>query len=303
MTIVFDAPELPRIQLGFGRWESQVDCLQTADVDCCCAGFDGTAALLTARGALAWSLRANVPNRARHEVRGSPTYEMRLWKYARRHGFAVLDGAQTADCPALRYHRAVLEKKAAAERAMREMTYRRAGLDPAAQEAQRRRRRHRTEGQRAIATSAEGIMWLLHVDEGTLVPAEPKDALKVTTATPLRKILSRVTRAGYVESDNYGSHEEGYLVLDDDGPPAEEAAAFDPARHDLRSPGGAEALSCTEWLSGWDGGATAALKRSTLPANVHAMLDVDRVKMAADAAHVHRDTMRDIWRVPPIPSS
>jgi hypothetical protein len=46
-----------------------------------------------------------------------------------------------------------------------------------------------------------------------------------------------------------------------------------------------------------------ALKRSTLAANVHATLDVDRVKMAADAAHVHRDTMRDVWRVPPIPSS
>ena len=51
-------------------------------------------------------------------------------------------------------------------------------------------------------------------------PTLPRDGLRVTLQRSLAEVLERVTADGYGESDNYGSHEEGYVVVDlATGPP------------------------------------------------------------------------------------
>ena len=150
MTVVFADASLPRLQVALGWWESAADALQTADVDCCCAGFDGSRALVTGRGALAWAAKANVPSAGRHAVRGSPTYEVRLWKYGARHGFAVLDPGHRASEDAVQQARAsarAVKKNKTGGAATKD-----GGDDAAAVSRAEQRRRARV-----VATSASGL--------------------------------------------------------------------------------------------------------------------------------------------------
>ena len=200
MTIVFADPELPRLQVALGFWEEPADVLQTADVDCCCVGFDGSEVVMTARGAMAWARRVNTVHATLNTVRGSPTYEMRLWKYATRHGFGVFDPVNVAS------HPWVVGERAAAAKAAGGL----AGL--AGQKGARATaRRH--------ATSTDGLRWLLLVEAGVITPTEPRDELRFTDAASFRALRDKVSSAGFMASDNYGQHEEGYVVLTDSEDP------------------------------------------------------------------------------------
>mmetsp|Transcript_4955 Transcript_4955/g.15657 ORF Transcript_4955/g.15657 Transcript_4955/m.15657 type:complete len:448 (-) Transcript_4955:133-1476(-) len=292
MTIVFDSSTVPRLQVAFGRWSSRVDALQTADVDCCCAGFDGTTALLTARAALAWCTRSNVAFAARHEVRGSPTYEMRLWKYAQRHGFAVIDPRHSVSNTELVALRAQFAQAATAR-------------SDAPSSGRRGRRAGNIRQRRDIATTAAGLEWLLLADEGVFAPTPPMDALKVTSTCGLSRILANVQRAGFVESDNYGTHEEGYIVMEDDGPPADDACnAFVPHAHDTRCRGDessdsdedavAQPTHGTRWID-----SETRIRRSTLVSQVVGVdVDHDCLKTARRASYSYGTGHPDPWVLP-----
>jgi hypothetical protein len=89
---------------------------------------------------------------------------------------------------------------------------------------------------RDAATSATGLEWLAHVEGGGITPTAAVDDVCVTEANPLSAVIDAVTEAGYVQSDNYGTHEEGYaLVTDDDTPPDADAIAFDAHRYGLET--------------------------------------------------------------------
>jgi hypothetical protein len=195
MTLVFADPSLPRLQLALGLWSDAADVLTTADVDCCCVGFNGHDVFVTARGLVAWAFRVNTPSGLQNATRGSPTYELRLWKYASRHGFAVLDKEHFADSAAVRNARAAILTRHSLPRVQR----------------------------RRVATTIRGLYWLLLVDAGGFSPITPDDHLLVTASCPLADVLRRVSAKGYVESDNYGSHEEGYVIVGE----GEEAHALD----------------------------------------------------------------------------
>jgi hypothetical protein len=153
MTIVFADATLPRLQVVLGHWQSAADVLSTADVDCCCVGYDGHSVLATARGVLAWTHRVNFGLDS-HAAEGC-TYEMRLWKYWGRHGFAVAAVAPTME--ALEALRA--EVRAVAGRPKKGGTA------------------------RALATSAEGLQWIACVEAGLISPVQPPDALDLSGRT------------------------------------------------------------------------------------------------------------------------
>jgi hypothetical protein len=148
MTIVFADRTLPRLQMVLGHWRSAADVLSTADVDCCCVGYDGHSVLATARGVLAWTHRVNFGLDS-HAADEGCTYEMRLWKYWRRHGFAVAAMAPTME--ALETLRAKVRAAAGAKK--------KGGTA------------------RALATSAEGLQWVACVEAGLISPVQPPDAL------------------------------------------------------------------------------------------------------------------------------
>jgi hypothetical protein len=185
MTIVFADATMPRLQMVLGHWQSAADVLSTADVDCCCVGYDGHSVLGTARGVLAWTHRVNFGLDS-HAAEGC-TYEMRLWKYWVRHGFAVAAVAPTMEA---------LEALRAKVRAA-------AGGPKKGGTA------------RALATSAEGLQWVACVEAGLISPVQPPDALDLSGRT-LEELCAHIETVGYVESDNYGSHEEGFVIVRDD---------------------------------------------------------------------------------------
>jgi hypothetical protein len=181
MTIVFADPTLPRLQIVLGHWQSAADVLSTADVDCCCVGYDGHSVLSTARGVLAWTHRVNFGLDS-HAAEGC-TYEMRLWKYWQRHGFAV-----AAVAPTLEALEALRAKVRAAAGAKKGGTA------------------------RALATSAEGLQWVACVEAGLISPVQPQDALDLGGRT-LDELCAHIETVGYQESDNYGNHEEGFAIV------------------------------------------------------------------------------------------
>jgi hypothetical protein len=90
VSILFADPTLLRVQAALGHWRCVADVLQTTDLDCTSAGYVGDGRVVcTGRGALAWVHRLNTPSATQHSVRSSPEYELRLWKYAVRFGFAM----------------------------------------------------------------------------------------------------------------------------------------------------------------------------------------------------------------------
>jgi hypothetical protein len=186
MTIVFADPVLPRLQIVLGHWQSAADVLSTADVDCCCVGYDGRSVLATARGVLAWTHRVNFGLDS-HAAEGGCTYEMRLWKYWRRHGFAVAAVAPTVE--ALETLRATVRAAAGAKK--------KGGTA------------------RALATSAEGLQWVACVEAGLISPVQPPDALDLGGRT-LEELCAHIETVGYVESDNYGQHEAGFVIVQAD---------------------------------------------------------------------------------------
>jgi hypothetical protein len=197
MTIVFADATMPRLQMVLGHWQSAADVLSTADVDCCCVGYDGHSVLGTARGVLAWTHRVNFGLDS-HAAEGC-TYEMRLWKYWVRHGFAVAAVAPTMEA---------LEALRAKVRA--------AGGPKKGGTA------------RALATSAEGLQWVACVEAGLISPVQPSDALDLSGRT-LEELCAHIEAVGYVESDNYGSHEEGFVIVRGDT----ESPTFDVDRTEL----------------------------------------------------------------------
>jgi hypothetical protein len=199
MTIIFGNPALPRVQVPLGFWWSVEDVLVTADVDCCCVAYDGSTVVASARGMLAWTQRCNTGLDSHNAVRGSPTYEMRLWKYAQRHGFGVYVATTTDDeLSALRHELAAIPRSRKAARQM--------------------------------ATSACGLRWVAAVDAGLITPTMPADPLALAiSGQTLAELRSAFETEGYIASDNYGNHEAGYAVVAD-GPDPE---LRDRAVHDL----------------------------------------------------------------------
>jgi hypothetical protein len=183
MTIVFADTALPRLQVVLGQWRSAADVLSTADVDCCCVGYDGHSVLATARGVLAWTHRVNFALDSHAAAEGC-TYEMRLWKYWRRHAFAVAAVAPTVEA---------LEALRAEVRAA-------AGTKKKGSTAW------------ALASSAEGLQWVACVEAGLISPVQPPDALDLGGRT-LDELCAHIETVGYQESDNYGSHEAGFVIV------------------------------------------------------------------------------------------
>jgi hypothetical protein len=183
MTVVFADRTLPRLQVVLGQWRSAADVLSTADVDCCCVGYDGHSVLSTARGALAWTHRVNFGLDS-HATEEGCTYEMRLWKYWVRHGFAVAAVAPTVE--ALEALRAEVRPAGGAKK--------------------------KGWTARALATSAEGVQWVACVEAGLISPVQPPDALDLGGRT-LDELCAHIETEGYVESDNYGSHEAGFVIV------------------------------------------------------------------------------------------
>eukprot|EP00760_Papus_ankaliazontas_P023914 PhM_4_TR2102/c3_g6_i12/m.6424 len=91
ITIVRPYPHR-RVQMHGNVWTDTAQVILNSDVDCCGVAFDGTDVWFTHRALFSWTRRINIPNaEALWGIRGSPTYEKRLHKYATRNGFAVLD--------------------------------------------------------------------------------------------------------------------------------------------------------------------------------------------------------------------
>ena len=84
------------IQVVLRLYSSPAEVLAGFDVDCCCAGYDGTSVWALPRCLRALSSGSNVVNPL-HAWPNRPTYEMRLGKYAAR-GYAI-------SVPALDQHR------------------------------------------------------------------------------------------------------------------------------------------------------------------------------------------------------
>jgi hypothetical protein len=200
--------------------------LSTADVDCCCVGYDGHSVLATARGVLAWTHRVNFGLDS-HAAEEGCTYEVRLWKYWRRHGFAVAAMAPTME--ALEALRAKVGAVAGAKK--------KGGTA------------------RALATSAEGLQWVACVEAGLISPVQPPDALDLGGRT-LAELRTHIETAGYVESDNYGSHETGFAIVHGDSDSAD--PTFDADRE-------------TYALDTW----------STLPVEIYQATDRDNALMLA----------------------
>ena len=188
LTIVPPKP-YRRLQFALGTAKSFYDVILNADVDCASVGFDGRDVWMTGRGYLSWRYRMNVPQHDLHRIRGSPTYEKRLLKYAHR-GFAVLN----IDVPAND------EKVLQAVKAL--------GANPRLQQL-------------------KGLLWLLAVDRTSAEAklANTNDALTYWDEAPdsatIDELVEKVIARGYAESDNYGQHEEGYIVCLAPGSPHE----------------------------------------------------------------------------------
>jgi hypothetical protein len=202
MTIVFDDKALPRLQIMLGTWESVDDVLSTADVDCCCVGFDGRDVVATARGVLAWTHRVNIGSDA-HGTVGSCTYELRLWKYAHRHGFSVA---------------AVVPSAAELTTLRAEMAARKTATS------------RPTNPSRGLATEVLGLRWMAAVDGQLLRPVTPPDQLALNGGLTFAELRARLELQGFEESDNYGQHEAGFMIVDSNGP----ALAFDHDRAGYR---------------------------------------------------------------------
>jgi hypothetical protein len=167
-----------RIQIHVGAWMSGAEVISHTDVDCCAVLYDGKDVQFTLRGHMSWTRCCNFTGNERlYHIRGSPTYERRLLKYARR-GFAVMDLGVTAD------------KKALVDESVRS-TF---------EDAQ----------ENLLSTS--GLLWLRTVERypralrrENLPPDIPKRP-DMAYDDIIRILLSK----GYVASDNYGTHESGY---------------------------------------------------------------------------------------------
>ena len=182
LTIVPPKP-FRRYQVALGTSPSLFDIILNADVDAASVGFDGSEVWMTARGYLSWRYCMNVPKRDLHRIRGSPTYEKRLLKYARR-GFSILNIGVTANPDAVSSAMAKL------------------GATPRLQ-------------------NLVGLGWLLAVERTDVTPklTNDKDALSFWDAShpaiDIACLIRHVVDVGYAESDNYGQHEEGYVCCID----------------------------------------------------------------------------------------
>jgi hypothetical protein len=227
MTIIFGNPALPRVQVPLGFWWSVEDVLVTADVDCCCVAYDGSTVVASARGMVAWTHRCNTGLDSHNAVRGSPTYEMRLWKYAQRHGFGVYVATATdGELSELRRELAAIPRS---KKTARQMT-----------------------------TSACGLRWIAAVDAGLVTPTVPVDPLALANGgRTLAELRSAFEAEGYIASDDYGNHEAGYSVITD-GPDPD---LGDRAAHDL------SLSCIPEYRSGFSDGVSGAVwgPRTTLP--------------------------------------
>jgi hypothetical protein len=192
MTIIFGDEALPRIQVVLGQWESACDLLSTMSVDCCCVCYNGHDVIITTRGLLSWTHRVNVGSDAHATNVATYATELRLWKYSRWHGFAVAAVAPScAELASLR--NAMNARKAAA-----------AGS---------------TTPSRGLPTSASGLRWVAAVDSGLLKPAFPPDQLARDHGRTLADLRASLEEQGYMESD-YGLHEEGFKIVENEGPAA-----------------------------------------------------------------------------------
>jgi hypothetical protein len=199
VTFLFADPKLPRVQVVLGAWESVTDILTTMDVDSSAVAFDGQQAVMSARAAGAWATGLNVASHLSHNVRGSPHYELRLYKYAARNGFAVLSPLKAAN-------------GAAVMAAVDEVGN--SGTGGAAR--------------RSAATSLEGLKWLMGVEQGVVQPRYEGQQttarrrgiladLEVSVTNSLADVLQAVEAMGYSPSDEYGQTEEGFVIVADDG--------------------------------------------------------------------------------------
>jgi len=86
------ASEYPRrpIQIQFGFWENIGEILAHTDIDCTGVAFDGRNVWATHRAQLAINTRTNIACKENWNIRGTPKYEDRLYKYSKR-GFGVID--------------------------------------------------------------------------------------------------------------------------------------------------------------------------------------------------------------------
>jgi hypothetical protein len=197
MTIIFENEALPRLQVMMGTWESVDDVLSTADVDCCCVGFDGRDVVATARGVLAWTHRVNVGSDA-HGTVGSCAYELRLWKYAHRHGFSVA---------------AIVPSAAELTTLRAEMAARKAAA---------------SKPSRGLATQVLGLRWMAAVDSQLLRPVAPPDHLAINSDRTFAELRATLVSEGYSDSDDsdsdiYGQHGKRFMIVDSNSP----ARAFD----------------------------------------------------------------------------
>ncbi|KAI9032166.1 hypothetical protein DFJ74DRAFT_653493 [Hyaloraphidium curvatum] len=83
-TFVSDYP-FRHVQVVLRIYKSPAEILMGFDVDACCAGYDGTNAWINARCARALTTQSNMVDLSRR----SPSYELRLFKYAKR-GFSIV---------------------------------------------------------------------------------------------------------------------------------------------------------------------------------------------------------------------
>jgi hypothetical protein len=213
VTFLFADPKIPRVQVVLGAWESVTDILTTMDVDSSAVAFDGRQAVMSARAAGAWATGLNVASHLSHNVRGSPHYELRLYKYAARNGFAVLSPLKAANGAAVM---AAVDEVA------------KVGTGAAAR--------------RSAATSLAGLKWLVGVEQGVVQPRYEGQQtvgrrratlldLEVSETNSLADILKAVEGKGYSPSDDYGQTEEGFVVAEDNGEPLAEDL-LEPAEDD-----------------------------------------------------------------------
>jgi len=89
MIFASEYPHRP-IQLQIGSWPNIGAILANVDVDCSAVVFDGSKVWASTRALISLNLRMNTVNEDAWEIRGSPHYEYRLFKYSAR-GFVVND--------------------------------------------------------------------------------------------------------------------------------------------------------------------------------------------------------------------
>jgi len=90
INFLFEYPFRP-IQIQLGIWNDPLELLINTDIDCTGVAFtEGSQLLCTPRSLLSITHQWNMVSMESWKIRGSPSYEKRLVKYAKR-GFSVVD--------------------------------------------------------------------------------------------------------------------------------------------------------------------------------------------------------------------